>query len=77
MTQKEFASWVEFWKMCPFDDAGRYHRPAALIANATNGRDIPEALKWLARELEPDMQGFSEADANTFKAFGLTPPRKD
>jgi hypothetical protein len=77
MSQKEFSAWIEFWKTCPFDDAGRYHRPAALVANAMNGRDINEALKWLSRELTLEDQGYSEADANTLRAFGLKPPKKE
>lgn len=76
MTRLEFQAWIRFWETCPFDDAGRYHRPAALIAHSMSGLDIPEALKWLARELDTEFQGYSDADINTFKAFGVTPPKR-
>lgn len=73
MTQAEFMSWVHFYKLYPFDDMHRFYRPAALIAHA-GGVKLDVAIDWM----QPDtsMVGFSEADINTFKAFGLTPPKE-
>ena len=34
MTMEEFDRWAEFYRRCPFDDATRYHRPAAVVAAA-------------------------------------------
>lgn len=41
ITQVEFERWREYYQMCPFDDAYRYHRPAALIAAVTVRSDKP------------------------------------
>jgi hypothetical protein len=76
MKRSEFLAWIKHWESTPFDDAGRYHRPAALVAHSMSGLDIGEAMKWLSRELEPDYAGYSESDINTFKAFGVTPPKR-
>lgn len=74
MTQSEFESWINFYNMQPFDDLHRYHRPAALIARSFSGADISNLLEWLQPQVE-DTQ-YSEADLNTFKAFGMKrPPR--
>lgn len=73
MTQREFASWVEFYKLFPFDDRHRHHRPAAAIAAAIGGK-YDEILEFLAPEPKP--QGYSRADLNTLKAFGMKPRRK-
>lgn len=76
MHAREFKAWIRFWEATPFDDEGRYHRPAALLANAMNGLDIKAALKWLSRDTQPEFDGFSEADINTFKALGIKPPAR-
>ena len=78
MSQAEFQRWFDFYKLYPFDDLHRYHRPAALISRSMSGADIGELLEWLQpREvIEAAESGYSEADLNTFKAFGMTPPRR-
>lgn len=73
MTRAEFLAWIEFFKLHPFDDANRYHRPAAIVAHSMAGADIGELLAWLTHE-KPVEEGYSEADMNTFKAFGVKPP---
>jgi hypothetical protein len=74
MTEPEFRTWVEFYKLHPFDDLHRHYRPAALIANSISpGRAIDELRDWL----EPPPRGnFGEADMNTFNAFGVKPPKR-
>lgn len=70
MTQAEFTNWIEFYRAHPFDDLHRYHRPAAMIANAMAGGDINERINWLH---PPDWhEDFDAVDLKTIKAFGLT-----
>lgn len=71
MSQAEFQAWVMFYRQQPFDDMNRYHRPAAAIASSMSG-NYAEKLAFLAPEPVPE--GYSEADLNTFKAFGMKPP---
>ena len=33
MTRDEYESWKSFYRLYPFDDFHRFHRPAALIAS--------------------------------------------
>jgi len=75
MTRREFESWAEFYRLFPFDDRHRFHRPAALIALRAGGGD-GEKLRSLLGWLSPDPIGdeYSEADLNTFRAFGFKPP---
>ncbi len=71
MTESEFRTWMEFYKLHPFDDRHRFYRPAALIARSMAGGDLQEFLDYL----EPPARGnFSEADMNTFRAFSVKPP---
>lgn len=73
MTQAEFVQWREFYRRYPFDDFHRFHRPAALVAGAFGGGDMTARLEWLQ---PPVWDGdYSEADMNTFKAFGFKPPK--
>jgi len=78
MSQAEFHRWFDFYQLYPFDDLHRYHRPAALISRSMSGADIGELIEWLQpRELHEAVEsGYSEADLNTFKAFGMKPPRR-
>ena len=76
MTQRELESWQEFYRMHPFDDHYRYHRGAALIATAMGGGEVQARLDWLSPMPEPVPEGWSAADAATFKALGVTPPKK-
>ena len=47
MTQPEFLAWLEFYRLFPFDDRHRYHRPAALISTALGGGELQARLEWL------------------------------
>lgn len=77
MPEAEFHAWVEFYRLWPFDDFHRHHRPAALIAGSLGGGDMTQRLEWLQPSPPPDApEGWSEADAQTFRAFGLTPPKR-
>jgi hypothetical protein len=77
MVPSEFRAWHEFYKLAPFDDMHRYHRPAALIARSIGGGDIKPLLEWLAptpeSRKEAAMGGLSEEDMKTLAAFGFTP----
>jgi hypothetical protein len=73
MSQAEFIQWIEFYKLNPFDDYHRFHRPAVLIA-ASNGADMKRSIEWL--QPDPAYDGFSDADMNTFKALGITPNKE-
>lgn len=69
MTLPEFLAWVEFYRLFPFDDFHRFHRPAALVAQSFGGGDIAPRLDWL----QPDSRNadLNEADMNTLRAFGF------
>lgn len=74
MSRREYERWMAFYRLYPFDDRHRYHRPAALISTAIGGGDLQARLEWL--EPEPVPPGFSDADMNTFRAFGVRPPSR-
>lgn len=69
MTQSEYLAWLDFYRLHPFDDFYRYHRPAALIAQSMSGGEIEQKLNWLQPPSEND--GLMEADIVTMKAFGF------
>lgn len=74
MSEVEFRSWVEFYKLAPFDDLHRFHRPAALIARSFSGGEVSDLIEWL--QPRPRTKEWNQADINTFKAFGIkAPPR--
>lgn len=75
MSQPEFHQWARFYARYPFDDFNRYHRPAALVAQSIAGGEIEDKLNWLQPQpKDRGTENFSEADMNTFKAFGVKPP---
>jgi len=74
MTQREYESWREFYRLFPFDDHHRLYRPAALVARSMGGGDIKSQLDWLSPD--PAMAHLSESDARTLSAFGLKPPMR-
>lgn len=77
MSQVEFESWVRFYNERPFDDYHRLYRPAALVARSMSGAEMGDLLEWLQPKPQPDYYSeYSEADMVTFKAFGVTPPRR-
>lgn len=67
MTQPEFLAWMEFFRLYPFDDFHRYHRPAAMVGASMSG-DLQQRLDWL--QPDPRNAGISEADVATLRAFG-------
>ena len=80
MTLPEFLAWREFFRLYPFDDLHRYHRPAALVAGLLTGGNDPlnmrvtSHLDWL--QDEPPPIGYSEVDMSIFRAFGVRPPKR-
>lgn len=73
--EDEFASWTAFFELFPFDDFHRFHRPAALIAQAMAGGSMQDRLAILAPEasVDPLPAGMTHADAATMRAFGFKP----
>lgn len=78
MSQAEFQRWFDFYKMHPFDDLHRFHRPAALVAKSMSGGDIENMIEWLHPQYNNvEDSEFSDADLNTLKALGVSkPPRR-
>lgn len=74
MPRTEFLAWAEYYRMWPFDDLHRYHRPAAMVAASMGGASVAERLEWLAPQ--PRAHAYTDADLNTLQAFGFKPPRK-
>lgn len=68
MSHAEFLSWVEFYKRWPFDDAHRFHRPAALVARSLGGGDVEKYMDWLQ---PPEADGMTSADRDLFRAMGV------
>lgn len=75
MPPEEFAAWLAFYKLHPFDDYHRIYRPAAHIAQAMAGGEIDERLDWLEKRTAAS-SGYSAADLATMKAFGVKPPMR-
>lgn len=73
--EPEFQGWREFYRLYPFDDMHRFHRPAALVAGSLGGGELKDRLDWL--QPDPVNAGWDEADLRTFAAFGVKPPMKD
>lgn len=59
-------SWRAFYRLFPFDDLHRFHRPAALVASSMGG-DLKSRLAWL--QPEPPAAGRTDADSNTIRFF--------
>lgn len=70
MPQPEFLAWIEFYKLYPFDDFHRFHRPAALVSVSLGGGDIQQRLDWL--QPDPATAELSDVDISLLKAFGAT-----
>lgn len=68
MTADEFASWVEFFALYPFDDYHRHHRPAALVSASLGGGSnaIADRLEFL--QPDPELAGMSDVDRSILKA---------
>lgn len=77
MPAADLMSWREYYRLFPFDDLHRFHRPAALVASASGG-DIKGSLRWLSPDpADAVLDGWEQSDLNTFAAFGVKPPAKD
>lgn len=74
MTQREFASWAEFYRLFPFDDRHRFHRPAAMVAASMSGK-YDDRIEFLSPEPQPE--GFSKVDVSIMQALGVRPKRKE
>lgn len=71
MSAAEFDRWRQYYLAHPFDDAHRYHRPAALVA-AGAGIDIQKSMDYLCPPRLPD--GMSADDLATMRALGVALP---
>lgn len=69
MSRREFIDWIAFHRQWPFDDAHRYHRPAALIATKIAGGDVQQLLDWLQPPEVPEEM--SDVDLSVLRAFGI------
>lgn len=69
MTADERASWIEYYKLFPFDDLHRYHRPAAFIRSGLVGK-FEDALEFL--QPEPMNEGLIQSDLSIMRAMGFT-----
>lgn len=72
MPQPEFLEWMAFFRLWPFDDFHRFHRPAAMVAHAAGGGDFAARLEWLQPDVRTfDAGGLTDADRNTLAALGI------
>jgi hypothetical protein len=74
MTLPEFRQWCEFYRLYPFDDLHRYHRPAALISATHPGtKDAQAVYDQRIEFLQPNPRnaGLTDADMATLRAFGF------
>jgi hypothetical protein len=71
MSQRELQAWREFYRLYPFDDRHRFHRPAAALARAIGGQGITTAsiIEWL--QPDPRNVDLTSADLATLQAFGF------
>lgn len=74
MSQKDYEGFRQFYQLFPFDDHHRVHLPAAVIA-ASMGVKMEDALKVL--DPPPNESGWSQAELNSFKSHGITPPMRE
>ena len=70
MSPTEIKVWRDFYRLYPFDDYHRYHRPAARIAAAWSG-DYQQIIDFLSPPAYGDQ--YSDADIATMRALGFDP----
>lgn len=70
MSPAELDIWRDYYRLYPFDDHHRYHRPAAVMASSMGG-DYQKNLDFLSPPAFGDE--FSDADITTMRAFGIDP----
>lgn len=76
MTPREFESWAAFYKLFPFDDRHRYHRPAAMVAASMGGK-YDDRIAFLSPDPEV-ADGFSKVDMSVLNALGIKrKPKED
>lgn len=68
MTEPEAQAWVEFYRLFPFDDLHRYHRPAALMRSGLAGK-FEDALEFL--QPEPANVGLIASDVSIMRTLGF------
>lgn len=72
ITEDELLAWKEYYRLWPFDDYTRFHRPAALIASAFGGggdEGLETRLNWLdGNRKRPG--GGSTVDRSVISALG-------
>lgn len=77
MSRGEFCDWYDRYVAEPFDDAHRFHRPAAWLAFQFNGVQPRESMKWLTdgtMPAAPDVTvagQWSDADRATLATLGF------
>lgn len=72
MTPGEFEAWKAYYRLWPFDDYYRFHRPAGMIAASMSG-DLEEKLDWLAGDRgKPNVPeaGLNDVDRSVIAALG-------
>lgn len=71
MGQDEFEAWKAYYRLWPFDDYHRFHRPAGLVAASMSG-ELEAKLDWLAgdRIKAPELTEISEVDRSVMAALG-------
>ncbi|MFC0677528.1 hypothetical protein ACFFGH_06645 [Lysobacter korlensis] len=69
MGEAEFDAWREFYRLYPFDDLHRFHRPAALMACSGVSGSLDQAIEQRLKWLQPDPSDrFADTDALFFGA---------
>lgn len=53
LTEEEIEYWREFYRLYPFDDLHRFHRPAALVFSASAGKGASQAFTNALDVLSP------------------------
>jgi hypothetical protein len=66
MSASEFSAWKAFFLMYPFDDAHRFHRPAAAVAASFGGK-YDDLIEFLSPEPVPP--GMNQHDARTLRSM--------
>ena len=65
LSPDEYAAWLVFFRLYPFDDFHRFHRPAALMSASMSG-ELDEKLQWL----QPSRATPADTDLSVFRALG-------
>jgi hypothetical protein len=72
MPISEFYSWIEYYKLFPFDDRALYFKPSVLTYNGLGG-DAEKAMEYLdsslRTEIPDDTSEFSEVDMSIIRSL--------